>query len=465
MNAIGLIVAIFLPAFMGFAWLHLLWNNSHWTARVGYGYMLGVFILTSILQLWGEAGLPLNFFVINALMLSLTILPVGWAVYLRSNFRYEIGYSTFNATWQKVMWLLLLAVLAIRFGQILQEIILRPLYPWDAWMNWAPKAKTWFALEEIVPFVSPYLWATHEFSANVYTLGNPDAWRYPPLVPLLQMWTAIGMGHWVDNLVNIPWAMCLMALGFSFYGQGRMLGIKPHVVLLAVCLLFSLPFVATHAALAGYADIWLACYFGLAGMAFINWSQTGDYRQAILLIIFAIACTQTKIPGLAWAAIFIPASLFVFLPKRWGYLLIIAVLGGWWIFQFGKMSINIGDLILTPTYISIPSIGSYSIEFHNVSKEFYINGLLWGSWNVFWWLLIVVVPVFFVLTIRYENLLAPNALVALALFLIYVIFFYTKHYLAAIDGTTINRAIFHIVPLLLYYVMYVIILVGRRLEE
>ena len=46
--------------------------------------------------------------------------------------------------WQKGVMTMLLALLAWRYLTIVQEMLLRPLYAWDAWMNWVPKAIVWF---------------------------------------------------------------------------------------------------------------------------------------------------------------------------------------------------------------------------------------------------------------------------------------------------------------------------------
>ena len=39
--------------------------------------------------------------------------------------------------WQNVMWIAVIAWLAVHFVLMAAEVAWRPLYPWDAWVQWA----------------------------------------------------------------------------------------------------------------------------------------------------------------------------------------------------------------------------------------------------------------------------------------------------------------------------------------
>ena len=54
----------------------------------------------------------------------------------------------------------LLAWIAVRAAMLLVEVSMRPLYAWDAWSAWATKAKTFFAMHTIVPFVDLRDWTS-----------------------------------------------------------------------------------------------------------------------------------------------------------------------------------------------------------------------------------------------------------------------------------------------------------------
>ncbi len=458
MNILGLLMALMLPAILGFSWLHLFWRDSHLAVKIGYGYLLGIFTVTIILQVWNRIGYPLVFSHIAALIALLSIMPFLFKADLSGNSTKSLVYVSFDARWQKIMWGAFLAILAVRYSNIFLEVMWRPLYPWDAWMNWAPKAKTWFELKAIVPFVGESVWTIENSQHNVYTLGNPVAASdYPPLVPLIQTWTALGLGVWIDNVVNIPWVLCAVAVGLAFYGQGRMLGVKPHFAMTAVYLLLSLPYINAHTALAGYADLWLASFYCLAVMAFINWSLTKNKTQAALMLIFSLACIQTKNPGIIWAATLLPAIFLSLLPGRWRYMFLVSALVSCAIwYNIGGFSVNvpgIGLLSITPEFIAIPGIGSFTIEYHQVTEAFVMNGLIWGNWHILGWLVLMLFFPVLVNNIRIMPLLAPSILLLCGILFVYFVFFFTSHHQAAIDNTTINRASIHMLPALIYYVL------------
>lgn len=460
MSTIGLIFALLLPALFGFSLLELLWRDSHWSARAGYGYLLGIFFITIILRVWDAFGLKLDFPLISTLVVGLSLVVFGLKGRLVPASTIKIPYSSFDASWQKIVSLLLISILLVRYGGILLEIIWRPLYPWDAWMNWAPKAKTWFELKELAPFVNKFDWINDSNHLGIYTLGDPRASTYPPLVPLIQTWTALGMGSWTDNLVNLPWALCLAALGLAFYGQGRMLGAKPHTTLIALFLLLSTPFLNVHTALAGYADLWLASFYAMAGMAFLNWSRTRNPIQVFLCIIFAVACTQTKVPGVIWVITLIPGALLVLLPKRLGYSFIILTIAGIITFLYvGGLSLhipNIGEVTVIPEQIKIPGLKTMTIAYHPIWWTFVANGLNWDNWHLLGWLLLLTTPLLLHFSFRSYMNLAASIPILLGVLFLYVIFFYTKYHLEAIHNTTINRALLHLMPLLCFYMLYVV---------
>ncbi len=453
----GLITALLLPALLGISWLQLLWRNSHMAARIGYGYFLGIFAVTLILRIWDSIGFSLSFAPISGFIIGLSLIPFMLKGRIKPAHAEQIDYTPFDATWQRIVWILLITLLVVRYGGILLEIIWRPLYPWDAWMNWAPKAKTWFELKDLAPFVSRIDWSTESIENHAYTLGNPRASTYPPLVPLVQTWTALGIGSWMDNLVNLPWIFCLFAFCLSFYGQARMLGAKPLTAQLPVFLLFSMPYINTHTALAGYAELWLATFYCIAVMAFINWSLTKNKVQGILVLIFACACIQTKEPGVVWAATLLPAVALSLLPGRWRYAALVAVLISvvvW--FYLGGISIDIpfvGDIIITSKLISLPGIGHLDIEYHPVAKYFVTNDLFWDNWHILGWLILVSFIPLFIRNIGFQSLLPASILVLCGFIFIVIVFFLTKHYNSALDSTTINRASVHLLPVLIYYLL------------
>ncbi len=69
---------------------------------------------------------------------------------------------------------------------------------------------------------------------------------------------------------------------FAQYGQWRALGVPRFAALAGVYLLGSLPLLNAHAALGGYADLWLAALLSPpAGHAWLRWRRDRDSRQLL----------------------------------------------------------------------------------------------------------------------------------------------------------------------------------------
>jgi hypothetical protein len=112
--------------------------------------------------------------------------------------------------WQLALVILFLLLITYRYTGIAQEIGLRPLYPWDAWMNWALKAVTWFILGGLVPYISPEDWLQKLENTTTYTTGAKNAWQYPVTVPLIQLWGMLGVGNSDQTFGNLAWvSLCV----------------------------------------------------------------------------------------------------------------------------------------------------------------------------------------------------------------------------------------------------------------
>ncbi|WP_456373459.1 hypothetical protein [Thiolapillus sp.] len=452
----GLLLALLLPLVLGVAWLSRYWTNSHWSAILGYGYLLGILATTSIMRLWDALGLSLSFWPL-CILLGLLALGALWKRPMGDSIGSRpMEAETGSRPGARLLFWLLFILLLIQYGGILLEIIRQPLYPWDAWMNWAPKARVWFEFRELVPWVSRGDWLLLQPDELAYTLGNPKASLYPPLVPLVQTWMALGLGSWNDSLINLPWVMCSLALGLGLYGQARNLGASPLHAMLVSFGVLSMPYISVHTALAGYADLWLSTFFSLAAIAFFLWTLTHDPRQLVLAVLLALACTQTKVPGMVWAAMLLPAWLVAVAPRTallsllgGAVLLFLLVLSG----GFSADIPSMGKLVLTPQRISLPGIDSFTPEYHPVWAAFWKAWWVQGNWHLFAWLFPMLLLYSAASGKLSTRLLPASLLVAEAFLFLFITFFFTYHYAAALDGTTINRATLHMVPMLFFYLL------------
>ena len=461
-NWTGLSMALFLPFIFGFTCMRFLWPNARLSIQLGYAYFLGIIMVDILLQLWDALGLKFYFPAMGAILALLTLLALLIARHLDRGKR-QITQHQALSYWQRAVWWLFFILIIIRYEGVLTEVILRPLYPWDAWMNWAPKARTWFELKELVPFVMPWEWPEKSVHINAYTLTNPEASTYPPLVPLIQTWTALGLSEWRDNWINIPWLFAIIAFGVAIYGQFIEQGVKPINAIIGLYLLLSIPYLNTHVALAGYADLWMSTFLGLAVMEFVQWGATKKSLHIGLMLVFLAAGIQTKVPGIAWAIMLLTAFLVeLTFRKRWlavilGFLLMIGAIV---LLQRGGIVTipYLGELEITLDHIKLPLLGKFILEYHPVSQYFATNALFLDNWHLLGWgaLVLAMSLIWWVPQRKIVHHIGPLIFASIGIIFIVFTFLFTRHYRALVEGTTINRASLHLIPSL-FFIFWVLL--------
>jgi hypothetical protein len=451
--------ALLLPWAAGGLWLSLLWRSeprAHWAVLLGYGCLVGTFATTALMRCWDLVGLRQSYLGIASVLGAGTIL----GVWLRRRlppaaFAGAGGQTSLRdlSPAAKLAVAGLLALLLVRFGTLAAELLWRPLYAWDAWMNWAPKARAWFELRHLVPFGSERAWLDQP-DGQLYSIFN---WNYPPTVPLIQTWMALALGRWDDSLVNLPWLACWVALGLGFYGQAREWGVTTLAAVMFTYLLLSMPLLDAHVALAGYADIWMSAYYGLAALALFQWLRSRQAPQAWLAAACALAAAQVKMPGVVWALTLLPALMVGLLPKSW--LIVTAVTGMGLVSAValtGGITIDLpalGPLRLSFQEVEVPYLGRYVFQFHPVWRPVFEHAWLLANWHLLWYLVPALIAVAMPRIAKSRLMLAMTAATAVGFGFLVVVFFFTRAYAFAVDGTTINRALMHVVPVALFYAL------------
>lgn len=451
MIPLQLFTALLLPWLLGIAWLRMGWRplaRSTSPLVLGYAYLLGMLATTLVMRLWDAVGLKQAFWPLAGLLSVLTLIGFWVSRHKSGNAWSHFGNNGASPLigWQKGLFALLIAVLALRFATLGLEVLWRPLYPWDAWTTWAPRAQVWFALKELTAFVDSTTWLHHP-SSEIYTL---PAWHYPKTVSLIQLWISLALERWDDSLINLPWLLCAGALGLAFYGQLRCWGLPPLTALIGTYLLLSIPLLNTHTALAGYADLWLATAYSLAGMAFLQWLRNGDPRQGWLALLLILACPLIKREGLVWMLTFLPPLVIARLSLK---AMLMASAGGLGalIAWYAAGGIRLGELQLTPQVIQIPFLGRFEIALHWVWEPFYQNLWVMSSWNLFWYLITAMLALSAIRIAAYRQLVVSFTLIGSGLIVIFVTFFLTSNAAWAEYYTSINRILLHLAPILLFY--------------
>jgi hypothetical protein len=335
--------------------------------------------------------------------------------------------------WSRILWLALVAWLAARFALLAVEVLSRPLYPWDAWTQWATKARVWYELRRVVPFARVAEW--YAAGGSVYFDASPE---YPPTMPLLQVFTCLLLGRWDDVLMNAPWWQMAVALAFVVYGGLRLLGATAPAAMIGTFLAASLPLANVHVALAGYADLPLAAYYAAAVLALTRWARERGWRDLAVAIVLAVACTQVKNPGWFWAATLVPAAVVVLLP-RYGLRIALAAFAAvaFLIAAVARMKLTVFAYRL-------------DLDFDPPWRDLFQSYFLLGNWNLLWFGVVVAVA------LAYKDLfsraLVPMTVAVLGgvLFLFFV-FAFTNASAFIADQTTVNRATLHLAPLMACY--------------
>jgi len=454
----GLSVSLFLPWLLGGVWVYWLTGRTgRWNLPLvaGHGYLVGIFAVTILIRLWDSAGLGLHFWAIAAIAALLTVLGSVLVVSRSAAPPVQSVAGDPVPAWHRVLIVLLLALIGWRCFTLAQEILLRPLFPWDAWMNWAPKAIVWHHYRNLVPFVSPDSWLTAPADALNYTEGAGNAWKYPVAIPLVQLWGMLGAGTSDHTLIYLPWFFIAMAAGLSLYGHLRLLGLSRLHCTVGAYLLLSVPLVNVHTALAGYADLWVAVVFGCAIFALKEWDGYRNWQYAVLALVLALFCTQLKIPGLVMGGIILLAFIislvrlklrqWVALSTAFALIFLALLLAGIDIHFPG-----IGRLAVDSEKIIVPYVGKFDITYHPIHEAMAKALFLMLSWNLLWYYGVLGIILFVMCRRDLKRHRMELITVAAALIFIFSVYYFTERYRFALDFTQLNRALLYTVPGLVF---------------
>jgi len=450
MDTIALIAGALLPWGVGLAALCALRAPGRplatpgeiaWLA--GTGYLVGAFALTLWMRALSLVGVRFGVTAI-ALPLAIAGAALAWIAW-RSH-----GHALVTATRDalralvappdvrgatRLMWWLLLALLTLRFVLLGLDVARQPLYPWDAWMQWATKARVWYELGRIVPFAGSETWF-----AGTGTAYFDAAPGYPPTVPLLQTWTCLVLGRWDDALMNWPWWQVAVALALAVYGGLRSLRVCAPVALVGTFFVASLPLANVHVALAGYADLPLAAYYTAAVLALLRWHDGRDLRDAGLALLLAIACTQIKNPGIFWALTLVPGVAVALAPRHAARF---AAIG------FGSALVVL--LVLAQTSTTVFNYRLH-LDFDPAWAALGESLFVLGNWHLLWYGALAA------LLLARRQLVAPALLpltfvIASGALFLFVALAFTNARAWVTDQTTVNRATLHLAPLGVVFMM------------
>jgi len=444
MDALLTFVALLLPVILGSAWINLLIpadTPARGALVWGNGALFGVMATPLLMRTLHATGLPLDF-TMTALA-AVALAGMAALIHLRGQGRGAAPGRTAPArtlpTAQRVLWIILLGLILLRLITLGAEVALRPLFPWDATMHWATKARVWFEYRSLVPFVTQDTWLQLG-GEGVYTDRHPN---YPSMIPLLQVWMNLATGNWNESLMNLPWVVCLAGLGAAFYGHLRLARVEAVTAAAFTYFLVSMPLINIHVALAGYADIYLAAAFCCALMALHNWMTLRANWIAALALLFAALCPQIKNEGLFWTISLAPAVLAAFMQRRKAAQVLLLL---------GLSAILLLLLLPGDLVIAGHAVAALTPAFQPQALAGLVRSIwLHANWHLFGYLLLMLVPLGLLMpgtmTRKYLGLTAALG-TAIGAFLF--LFLFTGFDQAAANLTAVGRLSIHLAPGLVF---------------
>ncbi|NDY95287.1 hypothetical protein [Wenzhouxiangella limi] len=328
---------------------------------------------------------------------------------------------------------IMFGLIVLRLASILPDLLLRPVFPWDAWKTWVWKARAWFEIGEIISFANAREWLSAP--ANVHIVEGTN---HPDTISLVMLWSALALGRWDDSLLGLPWIMCTIGTMLSIYGALRSQGLPPVLALIGPYLFVSLPMIATHTALYGYADLWMAALFAVLTVGILQQQMTGGLFGLHLIGASMIFMAFVKDTGSYWIPIIIAALLANALPNRW-------------LFRLGLIGSGIGLSLLALGMDPIAWLTQERFHLDPQSVTAVFSGiarhlLLWHDWHLLGYLLPFIFLAAALVGTQSQPIRSLLILVLMCLAGLLVAFTFSRAGQYAIIGTLFSRMFMHLVP-------------------
>ncbi len=442
---------VFLGVMIAFALGAGLWRLSapaprtgaDWAALVGYAVVLGlvgVGLCLRLPSLLGITALPSWRWIWPLLPALLAWIAVVW---MRRTAAPKTISSPVAAPdpLPRTLFAVVLLLIALRLVWIVDEAWLRPLFGWDAWLAWSAKAKAWAMAGDAVAFAPAAVWLEQPAGSVRISLAH----HYPELLSWIEVWLAALAGGWSEAAVNLAWPALWLALLAGSFGQWRVLGASGTAATLGLYALASLPLLAVHAALPGYADLWLGTCLAFAVLAWLRWLEGGGRGQLLLAWALLAVLPALKFEGMVWALGVLGLMLWFALPRfsAWARILVLATSVGAivllsWLLELQWLN-TVLHLLTPPPDGSGPSVFGVLLA---------TAGGMFGqaNWHLLWYLLPMV------LLWRWRQLRAWPPLAGVAAFalggllLILILFLFTYAGRWAESYTVVNRLLMHFAP-------------------
>lgn len=311
----------------------------------------------------------------------------------------------------KILVVILVGMIVLRFVSLLPDVTLRPLTSWDAWTVWAYEARVWFEQGRYVEFLPPQA----VLSAPAEQWVRLNVVEYPRLIPALMLWISVGEGVWNGVGPGLLWWFVAASVGLMIFGALRLIGLALPWALTGAYAWLSLPMINAHMALYGYADLWMAAAMASFATGLLL-AERADLRAGWGLALASLMVMPfIKVEGVYWLCIGVAAVGLsrLQLPPR--VLVAVLLLGIVVLWAASMMDI---DLIawLTIGRLSLGSEG-FALALQGAAR----HAFFWYDWHFLFYLLFAVLAVALLKPRTLGRVDASFALALLALAMLWVL--------------------------------------------
>lgn len=326
-----------------------------------------------------------------------------------------------------------------------------PSLAWDAWNAWQAKAKGWVHADRFLVSLGPNEWLAAESGRGLAVIAP----NYPDTLPRLAVWLASAAGGWNEAAVHLLWPGLWLGLGLALFGYQRAAGVVRLQAGLVTGFVLTLPLVVAHAALAGYADLWVAGMLLLAVAQCERWLRTRHRADAALALLAAAMLPALKHEGAVWLLCLAAAMVLAVLPRRWRWIALGASLVVWAIsLSFGGLSLplpGLGYVKLAWGVAVVPGVGTLQLFWRPVADAVFDALFLRQNWSLLWYLTPFALWQSRAVFSQRPALGALGWFFALGFAFLMLLFFFTDASQWAENLTSLNRVLLQIVPAFVFW--------------
>jgi ABC-type multidrug transport system fused ATPase/permease subunit len=440
---ISILLAVLLPVIIGLSFISLFpqeKENISPLEGLAVSYLLGAGILTFEMFLLGAFGIKLTTF--NIIFAS--AVAVAYPLYRRVkagsiNLKPYALFSPASFKWYD--WAFI-SLITVRVMFVTFECLIKPVLACDAFCNWSLRAKMFF-YEQGLGVGSNYAFGG----------GQP---YYPLNVPLLETWFFSAMGAWDDRTVKIIFALFFISLLGVFYCSVRRFASR-SLAIFSTYLVTTLPMLVYHSTIE-YSDFPLSVYVTAAFLSLMNYFGSKDKKHLYISAILAGIGSWTKSEGLMYMLIIILLLClydYINYKKNPSRCLpdVLVYCGLALVFKISWQIFNIVNKMPKSVWQTI----EYNKIFENLPRipviidNFYKKMFFYGNWEIAWFVFFAVLLMAFTCLKRTRNAFSLM-MVGLCTSAIAFLYYITPSYVWLLDGTTLNRNIMAVMPLVIYFI-------------